>query len=230
MSCSKIMKPPSHDSEDRKVAVLFIGNIGAGKSTLLSQIGGNFLSGVSFRQGYTTRISEQEITLDGKSVVLMDIPGLFEPEEDATQKNAKILTEALRMDYDFKLFFVLKACNRGVNDEDLILMSKVNECICQAQTKTKIDFRVIINQIMDDEVYNLYRDIMAIDNFRSFFAHLKISGYSFNDIRIENVLLLRFDAAKPLRNEFRSEILSDVIKQKSVQKLYISLHSLCKAT
>ncbi|KAG0306105.1 hypothetical protein BGZ98_002969 [Dissophora globulifera] len=211
------MKAPSHDSEDRKVAVLFIGNIGAGKSTLLSQIGGNFSSGVSFRQGFTSRISEQEITLDGKSVVLMDIPGLFEPEEDATQKNAKILTEALRMDYDFKLFFVLKASNRGIRDEDLILMSKVNECICQAQTKSKIHFRVIINQIMDDEVYNLYRDNMAIDNFQGFFVDLKIPGYSFNEIHIDNVLLLRFDADNTLRKEFGRELLSDVIKQKSVQ-------------
>ncbi|KAG0306104.1 hypothetical protein BGZ98_002968 [Dissophora globulifera] len=102
------------------------------------------------------------------------------------------------MDYDFKLFFVLKASNRGVRDEDLILKSKVNECICQAQTKSKIAFRVIINQIMDDEVYNLYRDNMAIDNFRRFSADLKISGHKFTKIHIDNVLLFRFDTIKSL--------------------------------
>ncbi|KAG0311422.1 hypothetical protein BGZ99_010174 [Dissophora globulifera] len=146
----------------------------------------------------------------------MDIPGLFEPEEDATQKNAKILTEALRMDCHFKLFFVLKACNRVVRDEDLTLISKVNGYICQAQTKSKIDFRVVINQTMDDEVYNLYHDNMAIDNFRSFLEDLEIPGYKLNKIHIDNVLLFRFDGTKSLGIEFEPEIHFNVIRKNTV--------------
>ncbi|KAG0310539.1 hypothetical protein BGZ99_000325 [Dissophora globulifera] len=210
------MELESHDRKPRKVAVLFIGNIGSGKSTLLNQIGGVFPAGVVFRRGYTDRIWEQPITLDGKPAVLMDIPGLFEPDQNGTERNATVLTEALKMRYDFKLFFVLKADNRGVGDADLILMSKVNECIRQAQTKVRIKFRVIINQIMDDDVYNMYETSVAVDNFRGFFAGLTIKGYSFSDIHILSVLLLRFDKQKILRNEFSPEILSDVTRQRNV--------------
>ncbi|KAG0310540.1 hypothetical protein BGZ99_000326 [Dissophora globulifera] len=210
------MKPQDCDSKQRKVAVLFIGNTGSGKSALLSQIGGDFASGVAFRRGFTRGILEQNITLNGKSAVLMDAPGLFEPEQDATHNNAKMLTEALKRNYDFKLFFVLKADNRGPPNNELILMSKVNECVHQAQAETRIKFTAIINQIMDDKVYNLYRDHVAHDKFRSLFTGMKIPGCKFNDIHIENVIMLRFDEKKIRLKQFGPEILPGITVQKAI--------------
>ncbi|KAF9141403.1 hypothetical protein BG015_001302, partial [Linnemannia schmuckeri] len=184
-----------YDAKPLTVAVMFIGNTGAGKSTLLSQIGGRFASGVKFREGFTKDISERPVLLDTTppmSAVLMDIPGLFEPNEQETKNNCEVLTRALRRNYNFKLFFVLKADNRGANDQDLVLMSKVNSCVREANALRKVEFQVIINQIMDKDVYNMYDTHVAHDNFRSFFATLKIEGYSF-DIHIKHVYLFMFN-------------------------------------
>ncbi|KAF9936802.1 hypothetical protein BGZ65_002026 [Modicella reniformis] len=197
------------------VAILFIGNIGAGKSTLLAQIGGSFPSGVKFMEGYTKDISEQVVTLDGKLAILMDTPGLYEIDDEVTEANAKKLTEALRKGYNYKLFFVLTANNRGLTREDLALMSKVNACARQVDG-AKIDFRVIINQIKDDDTYNMYEEGVAKDNFRMLFGTLKVKGFSF-DIQVNGVILIRFDKGALERKSFATVISEQIKAQKHVK-------------
>ncbi|KAF9180777.1 hypothetical protein BGZ51_005898 [Haplosporangium sp. Z 767] len=205
--------------KDSPVAVMFIGNIGAGKSTLLSQIGGDFASGVKFREGYTKGIDTKAIIVDGKPLVLMDISGLFEPNEEETVLNAKRLNEALQMPFIFKLYFVLMASNRGPTDEELVLMSKVNRCLRQVDAKTKVEFRVIVNQIQNDDVYRMYDQRVAQDNFQSYFSKLEIEGFSF-DIRISKVLLLRYDEDMVEKRLFKNILLDDIRSQPGV---YVSL-------
>ncbi|KAG0258049.1 hypothetical protein BG011_003562 [Mortierella polycephala] len=193
----------------RPVAVMFLGTIGAGKSALLSQIGGDFDSGVQFRRGHTTEIREETVNLDGREVVLMDVPGLFEPDDNETQMNAWKLTNALRKPYTFKLYFVLKATNRGPTNEELVLMSKVNECVRQVDAMTRVEFRVIVNQIRSDDVYRMYKREAAQDNFQRMFSELEIEGFSF-DIRVNNVLMLRYDEYKIRHKLFADELEDDI--------------------
>ncbi|KAF9321226.1 hypothetical protein BG006_002660, partial [Podila minutissima] len=196
-------KPPVH------------GNSGAGKSTLLTQLGATtFPSGAQFRKGYTKDVHEEEIMLGGEKVLLVDVPGLYEPNENETQFNARKLTQALSKGYDYKLYFVLKASNRGPNDYDLLMMSKINECIKQANG-SRVSFRLIVNQIMDQGVYDMYKEGLQNDNCRSLFAtmHAKIPGFSF-DIQIDNVMLLMFDEKEVGRRGFADRIAEDVLKHK----------------
>ncbi|KAF9114073.1 hypothetical protein BGX27_000204 [Mortierella sp. AM989] len=179
------------------IAILFIGNTGAGKSTLLSLLGANFESGVGFRTGVTKEISEARVKVNGKEVVLMDVPGLFAPKSKETVENAKILTTALSKEYDYMLYFVLKASNRGVTDEEMVMMSKVNECIRQVgpKSKAKITFRVIVNQIPDDDTYTMYNKYVAQDNCKSLFNEIELDDFPF-DITVSGVLMIRFIQAQ----------------------------------
>ncbi|KAG0306107.1 hypothetical protein BGZ98_002971, partial [Dissophora globulifera] len=128
-----------------------------------------------------------------------------------------ISEQDIMLDGEPALFFVLKASNRSPPLEELILISKVHECVHQALAETRIEFTIIIDQIMDEQVYSLYRDNVAIDNFRRLFAEVKIKGCSFNDIQIDNVIMLRFDTGKIKRGEFGPEILPGIIKQEAIQ-------------
>ncbi|KAG0004110.1 hypothetical protein BGZ65_000913 [Modicella reniformis] len=198
----------SPSSEESKVAVIFLGNIGSGKSTLLAQIGGSFNSGLSFLVGYTKDVAEQTIQLEGQEVILIDTPGLYEPDRKATIANAKELSKALKRGYDYKIFFVVMASNRALTYADLSLMFLVNDAIRQVND-AKVAFRIIVNQIRDDEMYKMYDEHLAKDNCRSFFGSFKFEGRPF-DIQINDVLLLRYNEEAVQRKEFASLIIEHV--------------------
>ncbi|KFH72865.1 hypothetical protein MVEG_00090 [Podila verticillata NRRL 6337] len=191
-------------------AILLFGNAGAGKSTLLTQLGGTkFKAGVTFREGFTKEVEEERVTLSsGQTVMLVDVPGLFEPSEKATQNNALELNVALRLDYEFKFFFIMKADNRGPSDAELVMMSKVNECI-KTSYGSRVSFRVIVNQIMNDEVNKIYEDHVAKDNCESLFQGLDIPGYSF-DIKIDSVILLRYSPEDVSCGGFKAKMEEEV--------------------
>lgn len=81
---SPYSEPPSRL---RKTAVLLIDNSGTVKSTLLSQLGSKeFVSGASLRTGVTKVARKEEIQIGGQRLVLIDVPGLYEPDESETQQ------------------------------------------------------------------------------------------------------------------------------------------------
>ncbi|KAG0021822.1 hypothetical protein BGZ82_011188 [Podila clonocystis] len=203
-------QPTYYARSSKMTAVLLIGNAGAGKSTLLTQLGGKkFKSGAKFREGFTKKVEEEPVTLsNGQTVMLVDVPGLFEPSEKATKDNASELTTALRLDYDFKIFFVMKADNRGPSDSDMVMMSKINESI-KTVHGSRVSFRVIVNQIMSDDVHEIYQENLAKDNFKSFFASLDIEEFSF-DIKIDSVMLLRFSPNDVSCGGFREKMEQEV--------------------
>ncbi|KFH72859.1 hypothetical protein MVEG_00084 [Podila verticillata NRRL 6337] len=207
-------KPPAcfktvPESAPKPPAVLMIGNSGVGKSTLLTQLGAKgFPSGVEFRKGFTTQFKEEEIELDCQRIMLIDVPGLYEPNIKDTRLNAKKLTDALSLGYDYKLYFIMLATNRGPDDRDLVMMSRINDCIKEVEG-SQVSFRLIVNQIMDERVFGMYQDELAYDNFKSFFEELKIDGFSFN-IKIDHVMLLRFDVSAVAKRGFKSVLAEDV--------------------
>lgn len=205
------MASTSPSSGSRPLAVLMIGNAGAGKSTLLTQLGAKtFKAGATFRQGFTKDVYEEEIELNGQRTILVDVPGLFEPDDRETQFNARKLTQALSKGYDYKLYFVLKASNRGPEDRDLVMMSKINECIQQADG-SRVSFRLIVNQIPNAEVYDMYKDSLANDNCESLFKIMaaEIPEFSF-DIKIDGVTLLMFNLEAVNNRGFKERITDDV--------------------
>jgi GTP-binding protein EngB required for normal cell division len=206
-------------TEKPKTAVIFLGNMGAGKSTLLSQLIDDereFQSGVSFMSGLTKEVSEHvDGRINGEPVILIDTPGLYEPSNRATKANAEKLTEALSKGYNYKIFFVLKATNRGLTSEDLALMSYVNKSVCQ-DNGAKVEYQVIINQIKDDETFNLYETNVANDCFRRLFESLDPEDYEI-DIQIAGVTLLRFDKVAVKDKRFRGVITRQVQTHVPVQ-------------
>ncbi|KAF8986330.1 hypothetical protein BGZ52_009092 [Haplosporangium bisporale] len=174
-----------------------------------------FESGVSCREGYTKKVLEEDVQLNGHNVVLIDVPGLYEPKDNETRLNAKKLTEALsNKNYDYKLYFVTLATNRGPLNPDLVMMSKVNQCIKKVGG-SHVSFRVIVNQIMAAPVYEMYKKEMASDNFKSFFQSLDkakeigLRGFSFK-ISIDSVMLLMFNESDVETHGFRDKIVADV--------------------
>ncbi|KAF9584442.1 hypothetical protein BGW38_006436 [Lunasporangiospora selenospora] len=201
------------DEWDRKVAVMFIGNKGVGKSTLLSQLGGNFKSGFSFMEGITKDASEQEVNIGGQPTILIDVPGLYDTTEKGTRINSKKLTEALNLGYHYKLFFVLAGNSRGISDEDLVLMFRVNEAISDAMG-SKVEFWLIVNRIHGEKELQEYERHLTPESFqKDLFQIATAFGTHPVDIRIRGIVLLRYDEKAVENRGFYHRLLPCVMAQ-----------------
>ncbi|KAF8986328.1 hypothetical protein BGZ52_009090 [Haplosporangium bisporale] len=166
-----------------------IGNTGSGTSTLLIQLSATtFQSGVRVHRGHIEDVYEKEVMLNGKP--------------------------ALSRDYDFKLYFIMQATNRSPGDEWMVMMSKVNECIKEANG-SQVSFRVIVNQIMSKEVHNMYQQYLGHDSCKSLFQVLgaEILKFSFN-MEIDGVTLLPFNADTVSQLRFTDVITDDARQRK----------------
>ncbi|KAG0269322.1 hypothetical protein DFQ27_004006 [Actinomortierella ambigua] len=206
-----------HDElQSDTIAIVLLGNSGSGKSTLLNLLGGQFGSGVKMRKGFTKNVQVQEVELGGKIVELIDVPGLFEPNDNETRKNAEQLTEALTRNHEYILYFVLRATNRGLENGELLMMAKFNLCIRRLADGEKVSYRVIVNQIMNDEAHDMYTKSLVRDNFRSLFKQMNAEGFSF-DIRVESVHLLSFGIDSAQQQTFRKLVEDDIRKQRATR-------------
>ncbi|KAF9167392.1 hypothetical protein DFQ26_004721 [Actinomortierella ambigua] len=216
---------------------MLLGNSGSGKSTLLNLLGGQFGSGVTMRKGYTKNVEVREVQLGDKVVELIDVPGLFEPNDNETRKNAKQLTEALTTEREYILYFVLRPTSRGLETADLLMMAKVNQCVRRLADGEKVSYRVIINQIMDKGARDMCTNSLVRDNFRSLFKQMNAEGFSF-DIRVESVHLLSFGIDSVQQQTFRDLVEDDIRKQraarihrsKHIHRLYYGNKVRCKNT
>ncbi|KAF9372827.1 hypothetical protein CPB97_000991 [Podila verticillata] len=191
-----------------------IGNSGAGKSMLLSQLGvTTFPSDNRLRMGFTKDVYEEEIELNGQRVLFIDVPDLLGSRDTATQRHAKKLTEALsKKSYDYKVYFVMLATNRGPSNADLVMMSKISECIKRAGG-SPVSLRIIVNQIMEENVFKMYQEL-ADDNFKSFLEtnDIELQGISF-DITVDSVILLKFSEDDVINQRFKDTIAADVCQR-----------------
>ncbi|KFH72856.1 hypothetical protein MVEG_00081 [Podila verticillata NRRL 6337] len=204
---------PCSDHPTGPPTLLLLGNAGAGKSTLLAQLGGKFDSGAKFRRGFTKDISEELVKVNGEDVRLIDVPGLFEPSNKETQLNAQKLNEALLLGHSYRICFVLKAGNRGPDDAEMVMMSKISECVRKSDG-SKLSFGMIVNQIPSEEVGDMYKEL-AKDNFRSMFDGLSIPGFTF-DINIDSVIMLPFNELELEQNKFRDTLAEEILKHPAV--------------
>lgn len=186
-----------------------LGNTGAGKSTLLTQLGGNFESGAKFRKGLTKHVSGQRVVVNHKIVCLIDVPGVFGASDTETKHNAKELNTILSLGQSFRIYFVLRASNRGPGGPEMVMMSKISECVRKADG-SRMSFGVIVNQISSDKVGAMYKEL-AKDNFQSTFEGLGIPGFTF-DIKIDSVIMLPFDALGWDANRLRVVLTEEIHK------------------
>ncbi|KFH72864.1 hypothetical protein MVEG_00089 [Podila verticillata NRRL 6337] len=194
---------------DRETAVIVIGNRTSGKAKLLTQISSSTLVSTVLGNGSAEEVREENITLNGKSILLIDVPDLHEPSEKGTQQNTNRLTNAMSKSYDYYLYFIMKAGRGGPTNAELVMMSKINDCIKQTNG-SRVSFRVIVNQIMSQGQHDIYQELMVVDNCKSLFKSLEIPGCSFK-IKIDSVSLVLFE--KNMSYPFRDILVKDIIRK-----------------
>ncbi|CAE7035624.1 unnamed protein product [Symbiodinium natans] len=141
----EVQDPPGFDGV-RPTNFLMIGNPGTGKSTVLNGLIQKpyFKSGMSFGGGMTYEFDRAEI---GKHTFL-DTPGLSDPTR--RKQAAEAITEALKQNGYYKIFFVITLQNGRVRSEDVTTM----KLVLDASPSNK--YGVIINQLNSREYEALH--------------------------------------------------------------------------
>ena len=121
---------------------LFIGNPGARKSTLANCIAERvlFKSGISFGSGKTYKLEKEEHS----GIIYLDTPGLADIKMRKAAANA--ITEALRQNGRYQIFFVVTLSAGRLRPEDLATMWIV---LLNAPDVTQ--FSIIINKLSQKE-------------------------------------------------------------------------------
>ncbi|KAF8935520.1 hypothetical protein BGZ47_009905 [Haplosporangium gracile] len=176
----------------RRMALMSIGNTGVGKSELLNQLRGNFKSGFSERHGAMINITIKTVDLQGETVVLMDVPGLIEPEKEATDRNVNKCL--LKID-------MLQSQDGAARGEELYDDSDEKN---EPPPCPMISFCIIVDGIPGQRLYETYA-LYVDDKFRSFFADNGTEATPF-DIRVGGVLLLRADDDAVASGGFREQL------------------------
>ncbi|KAF9082542.1 hypothetical protein BGX23_012346 [Mortierella sp. AD031] len=104
-------------------SVVFVGNPGVGKSTLLNALGGNFANGFSPVGGLTKTVSSVTVNYEGRSLRLIDVPGVMESGGDNTiSGNLQMLQETLNSSGSSVLFFVIAPTNGRIAVHDFAVI------------------------------------------------------------------------------------------------------------
>lgn len=155
----------------------------------------NLGRGVKFNKA-NQDILEEMITLGDQRIRQIVVPNLNEPNNGF---NSKKLTDALSRGYDYKLFFIMQASNRGPSDSEMVKMSKVNDCIKRI-AGLRFSFHVIVTKIAYNDVYEMYQKYLAEDNCKSLLQSLDIPGFSFN-FKVDGVSLVHLEEGEEEEEE-----------------------------
>ncbi|CAE7487753.1 unnamed protein product [Symbiodinium natans] len=139
---------PQMLAEAEPTNFLFVGNPGTGKSTILNGLIGEltFQSGISYGEGMTYRFDQVK---HGKHT-FMDTPGLSDMKR--REAAAEAITEALKQDGRYKIFFVITLQNGRVRPEDVTTMNLVLDAAPITH------YAIIINQMPQREFEELKSD------------------------------------------------------------------------
>jgi len=118
-----------------------VGNPGTGKSTLLNCLMGEvrFTSGVSIGGGLTYELQKEVV--DGKGVY-MDTPGLADVK--LREKAAEAISEALRQDGEYRIFFVITLESGRARPADKVTMKLVMQACKEVPN---FCYSIIVNKL-----------------------------------------------------------------------------------
>ncbi|KAF9084271.1 hypothetical protein BGX29_002629 [Mortierella sp. GBA35] len=108
-----------------ETSVVLVGNPGVGKSTILNALGGGFATGFSSVAGLTREVSTCRVTVDGRRLRLVDLPGIFDvdiKDEHATQRHLEMLQNVLNDGSSYVIFFVVTPRNGRIEPSDFTVM------------------------------------------------------------------------------------------------------------
>jgi hypothetical protein len=148
--------------------------------------------------------------------LLIDIPGLYEPDNRATKLNGAKLMRALSRGYNYKLFFVLSDNNRGPSSEDLALMSKVSYCVRQV-SGAKVTVDLIINQIRDEVNFEFWKYLIDSKELEKKLSIPELDGLNIN---YSNTTFLMFDRGAIAKNEYE-EVLCGTIEAQHPNQIHV---------
>lgn len=143
---------------------LFIGNPGGGKSTILNGLAGTvlFKSGEKVGSGVTVALQQEEIPGKG---VFMDTPGLAETRKEVRDNAAAQITDALRKNGNYRIFFVITLEAGRVRPADVATISLVTDAL---KNVDDICYSIIINKLssrlvnkLEHNIDNCVDDLMA---------------------------------------------------------------------
>ena len=126
---------------------LLIGNPGVGKSTILNGLIGvaHFKSGVSLGQGMTYQLDV--FKPEGQPHTFMDTPGLSDAK--MRKQAAEAITQALKKDGNYKVFFIVTLESGRVRPDDATTMKLVLEAAPAIGNKYGIIINKVTKGIMD---------------------------------------------------------------------------------
>ncbi|KAG0043027.1 hypothetical protein BGZ83_011929 [Gryganskiella cystojenkinii] len=117
---------------DGKTGVVLVGNPGVGKSSIHNALGGKFRAGFSCASGLTRDITIQDVSIDKRSFMLVDMPGICDTssekektEESLTDLHLSMLRDTLNDGHAYVVIFVITPRNGRIDPSQLALMQLV---------------------------------------------------------------------------------------------------------
>jgi len=179
-----------------KTNILFLGNPGKGKSTLLNGLIGRtvFKSGFSQFGGLTYKLHKQEVN----GVMYMDTPGLDDADQEMKKKAADAVTESLKANGIYKVFFIITLESGRFDPRDSTLISVILD---HAPDITK--YGLIINKVSP-----AMRSKLDVDKFIRSWA-----GQGFTRLPADCLLIDDKAQLKDLEDILPGEDLRDELEQ-----------------
>ncbi|KAF9905869.1 hypothetical protein BX616_000905 [Lobosporangium transversale] len=116
-------------------------------SYIANHLGANFESGFAMHGGgVTTQVQQQIVDINGQNILMVDAPGLIEPDLVATRRNAEEITEALKLGKKnrkpLKIGIIVMDHNGRIQRSDMLLIQKVNQALTP-----RFEILLIVNQV-----------------------------------------------------------------------------------
>ncbi|KAF9124874.1 hypothetical protein BGW39_007833 [Mortierella sp. 14UC] len=201
-------------------SLVLVGNPGVGKSSILNALGGYFDTGFSMVTGLTRTLSTYETKIEGKTIRLVDLPGIFDCRADddhTNERHFEILHDALSDGNPYVIFFVVSPNDGRISPSDFTVMKALLDSLDQSPL-----VGLILTKVEKED----YNDIQTSDYFAKVQEVLAQSHANLKFFSQTKPLILfrhkkRFDAIDTIR--IRNYVLKFEPSQVRVRRIAVDL-------